>query len=241
MENGLMLRVLLRWNAGRSRVHRARCRHMYLTTTSGGAWPAWRGTAAARRVDFAASGSPRRSRNSQRGVAALHSFLVRRGAGGVSIGHSSSIRTSPMAWWGIAMTYHRPYLPGSDDAAGRAALARRVVTPAAHPARGGVHSMPCAPTMPNSPGPAARSLMPPRWKTCIVTIPRTPRRPRSMRSLAAGLRLVEPTQRDSAAAGADAAAVAAEVYRRNPPHTRASPITSSTVSTTPALASARPR
>ena len=28
-----------------------------------------------------------------------------------------------MAWWGVAMAWHRPYFPDSDDEAGRRALA----------------------------------------------------------------------------------------------------------------------
>ncbi len=74
-------------------------------------------------VNFVASGSDAAQPHFQRGVAALHSFWYEEAL----TAFHRTLELDPdfaMAWWGIAMAYHRPYLPGSDDAAGRAALAR---------------------------------------------------------------------------------------------------------------------
>jgi tetratricopeptide (TPR) repeat protein len=73
-------------------------------------------------VEFVASGTTEAQPHFQRGVAALHSFWYEEALAAFQ----RTLELDPnfaMAWWGIAMAYHRPYLPGSDDAAGRAALA----------------------------------------------------------------------------------------------------------------------
>ena len=73
-------------------------------------------------VEFAASGAAAAQPDFQHGVAALHSFWYDEALAAFQ----RVLARDPdfaMAWWGIAMTYHRPYLPGSDDVAGRAALA----------------------------------------------------------------------------------------------------------------------
>src|SRR4051812_20498876 len=74
-------------------------------------------------VQFTATGAAPAQPHFQRGIAALHSFWYEEALAAFR----ETLALDPdfaMAWWGIAMAYHRPYLPGSDDAAGRAALAR---------------------------------------------------------------------------------------------------------------------
>lgn len=72
-------------------------------------------------VEFAASGKAEAQPHFQRGVAALHSFWYEEAL--AAFQRALELDSSfAMAWWGVAMTYHRPYLPGSDDAAARAAL-----------------------------------------------------------------------------------------------------------------------
>ena len=74
-------------------------------------------------VHFEATGAAEAQPHFQRGVAALHSFWYEEAL--ESFQRAVAVDpTFAMAWWGIAMTYHRPYLPGSDDAAGSRALAQ---------------------------------------------------------------------------------------------------------------------
>jgi tetratricopeptide (TPR) repeat protein len=74
-------------------------------------------------VKFAATGKAVAQPHFLRGVAALHSFWYEEALDAFQ----AALRLDPdfaMAWWGVAMTYHRPFLPGSDDEAGRRALAQ---------------------------------------------------------------------------------------------------------------------
>lgn len=73
-------------------------------------------------VDFPTSGVPAAQPHFVRGVAALHSFWYEEAIDAFQ----TALRIDPhfaMAWWGIAMTWNRPFVPGSDDEAGRRALA----------------------------------------------------------------------------------------------------------------------
>jgi len=73
-------------------------------------------------VDFPTSGRPEAQPHFLRGMAALHSFWYPEALSAFQ----AALTTDPqfaMAWWGVAMCYNRPYLAGSDDAAGRQALA----------------------------------------------------------------------------------------------------------------------
>jgi hypothetical protein len=75
------------------------------------------------RIAFPNSGAPEAQNDFLRGVAALHSFWYDEAVEAFQ----AALAADPdfaMAWWGIAMTCHRPFLPGSDDARGREALAR---------------------------------------------------------------------------------------------------------------------
>lgn len=81
------------------------------------------------RVEFPTSGLPAAQPHFIRGVAALHSFWYEEALESFQ----AALRIDPdfaMAWWGVAMTHHRPFIPGSDDEAGRQALARIHETPA---------------------------------------------------------------------------------------------------------------
>jgi tetratricopeptide (TPR) repeat protein len=74
------------------------------------------------RVEFPTSGRPAAQPYFVRGVAALHSFWYEEAIEAFQ----SALRLDPdfaMAGWGVAMTYKRPFVPGSDDEAGRRALA----------------------------------------------------------------------------------------------------------------------
>lgn len=74
-------------------------------------------------VDFASSGHPDAQPHFRRGVAALHSFWYPEALAAFQ----AALAVDPgfsMAWWGVAMCYNRPYLAGSNDEAGRRALAR---------------------------------------------------------------------------------------------------------------------
>jgi tetratricopeptide (TPR) repeat protein len=74
-------------------------------------------------VQFVASGAAEAQPHFQRGIAALHSFWYAEAHEALQ----RAVTIDPafaMAWWGIAMTYRRPYLSGSDDAEGRRALDR---------------------------------------------------------------------------------------------------------------------
>lgn len=73
-------------------------------------------------VEFPASGRPAAQPHFLRGVAALHSFWYEEAleAFQTALGIDANFA---MAWWGVAMAYHRPFVPGSDDEAGRRALA----------------------------------------------------------------------------------------------------------------------
>ena len=74
-------------------------------------------------VDFASSGHPDAQPHFRRGVAALHSFWYPEALAAFQ----AALAMDPgyaMAWWGVAMCYNRPYLAGSNDDAGRRALAR---------------------------------------------------------------------------------------------------------------------
>lgn len=74
------------------------------------------------RVEFPTSGSPAAQPHFLRGVAALHSFWYDEALESFQ----TALRIDPefaMAWWGVAMTHRRPFVPGSDDEAGRRALA----------------------------------------------------------------------------------------------------------------------
>jgi tetratricopeptide (TPR) repeat protein len=74
-------------------------------------------------VEFPTSGRPAAQPHFLRGVAALHSFWYEEALEAFE----TALRFDPdfaMAWWGVAMTHHRPFVPGSDEAAGRRALAR---------------------------------------------------------------------------------------------------------------------
>jgi Tfp pilus assembly protein PilF len=59
----------------------------------------------------------------ERGVAALHSFWYEEALEAFE----TALKIDPnfaMAWWGVAMCYHRPFVTGSDHEAGRRAMAR---------------------------------------------------------------------------------------------------------------------
>lgn len=74
-------------------------------------------------VDFPSSGAAAAQPHFRRGVAALHSFWYEEALAAFD----AALRIDPdyaMAWWGVAMAYHRPYVPGSDHDTGRRALAR---------------------------------------------------------------------------------------------------------------------
>ena len=80
-------------------------------------------------MEFPTSGLPAAQPHFIRGVAALHSFWYEEALESFQ----AALRLDPafaMAWWGVAMTYHRPFIPGSDDEAGRRALAQIRETPA---------------------------------------------------------------------------------------------------------------
>lgn len=80
-------------------------------------------------MEFPTSGLPAAQPHFIRGVAALHSFWYEEALESFQ----AALRIDPdfaMAWWGVAMTHHRPFIPGSDDAAGRRALANIRETPA---------------------------------------------------------------------------------------------------------------
>ena len=73
-------------------------------------------------MEFPASGLPAAQPHFVRGVAALHSFWYDEALEAFQ----TTLRLDPdfaMAWWGVAMTFNRPFIPGSDDEAGRRALA----------------------------------------------------------------------------------------------------------------------
>ena len=72
-------------------------------------------------VEFPATGSATAHAHFVRGVAALHSFWYEEALEAFQ----HALRVDPsfaMAWWGIAMTFNRPFVPGSDVDAGRRAL-----------------------------------------------------------------------------------------------------------------------
>lgn len=73
-------------------------------------------------VNFATSGAVAAQPDFQRGVAALHSFWYEE----AEAAFQRALAIDPgfeMARWGIAMTHNRPFLAGADEAAGRRALA----------------------------------------------------------------------------------------------------------------------
>ncbi|MBL9212131.1 MAG: tetratricopeptide repeat protein [Opitutaceae bacterium] len=73
-------------------------------------------------VEFPTSGLPAAQPHFLRGVAALHSFWYAEALESFE----AALRLDPgfaMAWWGVAMTYRRPFVPGTDLEAGRRALA----------------------------------------------------------------------------------------------------------------------
>ena len=75
------------------------------------------------RVEFPTSGLPAAQPHFLRGVAALHSFWYEE----AMESFQTALRLDPgfaMAWWGVAMTYRRPFVPGTDVEAGRRALAQ---------------------------------------------------------------------------------------------------------------------
>ena len=73
-------------------------------------------------VEFRASGAASAQPHFQRGIAALHSFWYEEALEAFNEALAIDPRFA-MARWGVAMTHYRPYLSGSDDAAGRRALA----------------------------------------------------------------------------------------------------------------------
>jgi len=81
------------------------------------------------RVEFPTSGTKAAQPHFLRGVAALHSFWYEEALESFQ----TALRIDPgfaMAWWGVAMTHRRPFVPGSDDVAGRRALANIPATAA---------------------------------------------------------------------------------------------------------------
>lgn len=88
-----------------------------------GATPVTAGTLRLGDVTFATSGHPDAQPHFRRGVAALHSFWYPEALAAFQV----ALQLDPafdMAWWGVAMCYYRPYLAGSNDDAGRRALAQ---------------------------------------------------------------------------------------------------------------------
>jgi hypothetical protein len=73
-------------------------------------------------VVFPATGAPAAHAHFVRGVAALHSFWYEEAI--AAFQEALKVDSSfAMAWWGIAMAFNRPFVPGSDLEAGRRALA----------------------------------------------------------------------------------------------------------------------
>jgi tetratricopeptide (TPR) repeat protein len=74
-------------------------------------------------IEFPTSGPVAAQPHFIRGVAALHSFWYDEALGAFE----AALKIDPqfaMAWWGVAMTHHRPFVPGSNHEAGRRALAQ---------------------------------------------------------------------------------------------------------------------
>src|SRR5262245_19384713 len=73
-------------------------------------------------VEFPTSGSSAAQPHFLRGVAALHSFWYDEALEAFAAARQADPKFA-MAWWGTAMAWKRPFMPGSDVAAGRQALA----------------------------------------------------------------------------------------------------------------------